>query len=148
LQKHISAKRMTTIGSLLIIAGSLMMAGFHFTLGPSVSAIIFSNSFMTIGVGFMIGPATGASLQPFKLLAGTASGLFGTIQYGLPAVLGWAVTRFPISSSLSLALPMLSITLLSFAVGQLFRKDLHDDAFEAPPTEPEEVPVPQGPMFH
>ncbi len=148
IQKHISAKRMTTIGSLLIMAGSLMMTGFHFTLGPNIAAIIFANSFMTVGVGFMIGPATGASLQPFKRLAGTASGLFGTIQYGLPALLGWAVTRFPISSSLSLALPMLSITLLSFIVGQLFRKDLHGDAFEAPPNEPEELPVPQGPMFH
>lgn len=116
IQKDCSAIQVCQIGAIFLSTGSLMMALGHALMGPSVAAIIAANSVMTVGVGLMMGPATGAALEPFKQLAGTASGLFGTFQYSVPALVGFLVTRFSVESSLSIALPLLALGLCAISL--------------------------------
>jgi len=114
-------RKLCLAGTYLILFGSLLMGILKMTHGTTVANLIFTNSIMTIGVGLMIGPATGAALAPFKKLSGTASGLFGTLQYGSPALIGLVVTRYPIHSSMSIAVPMFLLALFSLAVARLCR---------------------------
>jgi MFS transporter, DHA1 family, multidrug resistance protein len=132
LQLKRSAFYISAAGSVLIIIGSLLMIASQVFQGLSLAGLMFSNTIMTIGVGLMIGPATGAALQPFKKLAGTASGVFGTLQYGLPAVVGLIVTRFPIQTSLSIALPMLFLSVISLLAGLRYRSQFVDAVAQTP----------------
>lgn len=124
LQNKVSAYKLTMTGSLFILSGAVFMALIRIAFGLHTFGIIIPNTIMTIGVGIMIGPATGAALQPFKHLAGTASGLFGTIQYGFPALLGLFVTRFPLQSSLSIAIPMMLMATLSITIAMLLQTSI------------------------
>lgn len=116
LQKKLSSRSICLRGCSLIIVGSSMMAAAYIIFDLTVLGIVIPNTIMTLGVGLMIGPATGAALEPFKDRAGAASGLFGTIQFGFPALLGLFLTQWPIENSLSIALPLLAFSVVSFLV--------------------------------
>ncbi len=102
------------IGNCFVLIGTSTMLLSNYCLNLSVFYIVFSNSLTTLGGGLVMGPATSAALEPFENHAGTASGIFGAIQYGLPAFIGLAVTRFEMTSTLPLAGPVLILSLINF----------------------------------
>ena len=106
LQRVMDAAGIVSTGVVFVLTGSASMLGLEVRYGLSAEVVVLCNLIMTAGVGIMIGPSTGAAIQPFSQLAGTASGAFGALQYGGAAIVGFLVTRFPIVSSLSLAGPM------------------------------------------
>ncbi|MDF1677295.1 MAG: multidrug effflux MFS transporter [Legionellaceae bacterium] len=93
-------------------AGSMLLLNYGF--GLNVICIVLSNAFITLGGGLIMGPATSEALEPFGNHAGTASGIFGAVQYGLPALIGLFVTRFEMTSTLPLAAPILFFSLINF----------------------------------
>lgn len=103
-------------GNILVVGGALIMMMLNLTLGLSAISFVIGNVLITIGGGLMTGPATSAALEPFPNEAGFASGVFGAIQYGLPALIGFFVTRFEITSAANLALPMLCLSLLNIGL--------------------------------
>jgi len=101
-------------GNYLVLIGASAMLLSNYCLSFSVLYIVLSNSLITFGGGLVMGPATSETLRPFGNHAGTASGIFGAIQYGLPAFIGLIVTRFEMTSTLPLAGPILALSLLNF----------------------------------
>ena len=101
-----TSNKLALSGNIIIIHGAILMVALEYLVGLNVSAIVISNAVITFGVGLMIGPATAATLQPFEKLAGTAAGLFGTLQYGGSSLIGLLATRFPLNNMWVLAVPM------------------------------------------
>lgn len=133
LQRTYSSRRIAVFGAMFIFLGSVLMAVTQKHFGLTVLGVIICNSIMTIGVGLMMGPVTGAALQPFKRLAGTASGLFATLQYSGAALVGFAATRWGIESSLVIAAPLLllsAVTLTLLWRGNVLA-DLDEDSLES-----------------
>jgi len=113
------------LGNSLVCMGTVAMLLSNYFLGLSVICLVCSNLLITLGGGLSVGPATSAALEPFPDHAGTASGIFGAIQYGLPALIGLVVTRFAMTSTLPLAVPILILSLIAFGLlTQLSKKKL------------------------
>ncbi|MCH9755650.1 MAG: multidrug effflux MFS transporter [Gammaproteobacteria bacterium] len=102
------------LGNYFVLIGASVMLLLNYFFSLSVLYIVLSNSLITFGGGLVMGPATSGALEPFKAHAGTASGVFGAIQYGLPAFIGLFVTRFEMTSTLPLAGPILILSLTNF----------------------------------
>lgn len=113
LQKVFSAYRIVLNGLLMMALGSFAMLVVAGLLPMAVANIVVPNAIMTFGVGLIMGPATGAALQPFKRLAGAASGLFATLQYCGSGLIGFMATRFEIHSAMTIAVPLLLSTILA-----------------------------------
>lgn len=128
LQKNLGAHRIIMHGILLMMAGSVAMLTAAEALPMSVASIIVPNGMMTFGVGLVMGPATGAALQPFKRLAGTASGLFATMQYCGAGLIGFVATRFAIHSAMTIAVPLLISTSIALLVLIANKSILRDDS--------------------
>lgn len=107
-------KSIVLFGNLFVLIGTSAMLLSNYFMGLNVFYIVLSNSLITLGGGLVMGPATGAALNPFEEYSGTASGMFGAIQYGLPAFISLLVTRFEMTSTLPLAIPILTLSLINF----------------------------------
>ncbi|MCR9192738.1 MAG: multidrug effflux MFS transporter [Gammaproteobacteria bacterium] len=110
------------LGNGFVCLGAVAMLVSNYFLGLSVVSVVCSNLLITLGGGLSVGPATSAALEPFPNHAGTASGIFGAIQYGLPALIGLVVTRFAMTSTLPLAVPILILSLIAFGLLKQFAK--------------------------
>lgn len=106
--------RIILLGNYCVGMGAGIMLLSNYTLGLNAASIVCSNSLITFGGGLIMGPATNEALKPFEHHAGAVSGVFGAIQYGLPALIGLIVTRFEMTSTLPLAGPMLALSLINF----------------------------------
>lgn len=118
--------QLVLFGNFLVLLGTILMLISNLGLGLNVLSIVICNAMITIGGGLMVGPATSAALEPFADNAGTASGVFGAIQYGLPALLGYVVTRTSLGI-INLAIPILLLCLLSFVLVFIVRHRVIDE---------------------
>tara|TARA_B110000879_G_C11090810_1_gene478879 strand:- start:72 stop:1250 length:1179 start_codon:yes stop_codon:yes gene_type:complete len=116
LVKRVDMKTLVLAGNVLVIIGASLMMALNITFGLNAVAIVATNLLITIGGGLITGPSTSKALAPFPDNTGMASGLFGTIQYGLPAFLGVIVTRFDIVSTANLAIPMLILAAINMSL--------------------------------
>lgn len=103
------------LGNILVFLGASLMLAVNLSMGLNVISIVAFNIIITLGGGLMVGPATSAALESFGDNAGTASGVFGGIQYGLPALIGYFITRGSLGI-VNLAGPIILLSLLSFCL--------------------------------
>lgn len=109
-----SIKKLVLLGNCLLTLGTTLMIVLNQSFGLNVVYIVFSNCITTLGGGLVTGPATSAALEPFAECSGVASGMLGSIQYGIPAIIGYLATRAELTSVLPLALPVLLLSLFNF----------------------------------
>ncbi|MDF1756874.1 MAG: multidrug effflux MFS transporter [Legionellaceae bacterium] len=102
------------IGNIFVFISSITMLIANLFLELSVIHLVVFCATITFGYGIIIGPATGAALAPFKDSAGTAAGVLTAAQYGVPAIIGFVVTRFKITSTLSSGGPLFIFCLINF----------------------------------
>jgi len=114
LLNRLNIKTIVILGNICLFLGPLCMIGLNLVFGLSVVGIVFSNSITTLGGGLLVGPAVSAALEPFEDNAGSASGVLGAIQYGVPALVGYFATRAEFTSTLPLALPILLLSIINF----------------------------------
>ena len=115
--------QLVLFGNFLVLLGAMLMLILNVGFGLNVLSIVICNAIITIGGGLMVGPATSAALEPFADNAGTASGVFGAIQYGLPALLGYVATRTSLGI-VNLVSPILMLSVLSFMLVFIVRKQV------------------------
>jgi DHA1 family bicyclomycin/chloramphenicol resistance-like MFS transporter len=86
LAPRIGSYRLLAIGTVISATGGA--AGLALGLGTelTLSAMLAAVSLMAMGHGFSLPQSMAASITPFPLLAGTASALFGFLQYGINSV--------------------------------------------------------------
>jgi MFS transporter, DHA1 family, multidrug resistance protein len=108
-----SLRKIVVLGNAFVLTGSFFMLLSGQMFGLNVLYIILTNAVITFGGGLMTGPATSAALEPFGRCSGTASGILGACQYGIPAFIGLFVTRFEINSLLPLAGPILILSCIN-----------------------------------
>jgi MFS transporter, DHA1 family, multidrug resistance protein len=113
LLNKISLRKIVVLGNIFVLTGSFCMLLSGQMFGLNVLYIILTNAVITFGGGLMTGPATSAALEPFGVCSGTASGVLGACQYGIPAFIGLFVTRFEINSLLPLAGPILILSCIN-----------------------------------
>jgi DHA1 family bicyclomycin/chloramphenicol resistance-like MFS transporter len=113
LVRKINIPKLVFVGNLFVAVGASLMIYLTIMMGLNITVFVLTNIIITIGGGLMTGPATSAALEPFTEETGMASGVFGSLQYGIPAMLGFLVTRFEIHSLTNLAIPMLLLSLLN-----------------------------------
>lgn len=101
--KHkIGIENTIIVGSALIFMGSAMMLGWNFIYGLSKLGLMLPNAIITFGVGLIFGPCAAAGLAAYKHMAGTASAVYGTIEYSGAALVGALVMSFNVESTFSL----------------------------------------------
>lgn len=118
LVKSKSLSSLVMMGNALIFMGASLMLLLTLAFGLNAFCIVTTNLLITMGGGLMTGPATSAALEPFPENTGLASGVFGAVQYGLPAVIVFVVTRFEISTTASIAVPLLFMATFNLLLHQ------------------------------
>ncbi|AIT09532.1 major facilitator transporter [Candidatus Francisella endociliophora] len=72
--------------------------------------------FATFGAAFTTGTGASGSLEPFYEIAGVAAALFGTMEFAISGVIGSIAMLFPATSSLPIAITMIIMSVICFAL--------------------------------
>lgn len=72
--------------------------------------------FATFGAAFTTGTGASGSLEPFFEIAGVAAALFGTMEFAISGVIGSIAMLFPATTSLPIAVTMIVMSIICFAL--------------------------------
>lgn len=123
--KHIGTYKTVLMGAGLMLLSGLVMLVWYKYLGLSILAFMGPMMIMGIGGAMMMGGGAGGAIEPFATMAGTASALFGSIEFIMAflisqLVLFWRVTS---TNPLGYTLTLLGlISLILSVIGYSFRK--------------------------
>lgn len=107
-------------GISLMFLGGCSMLVWHFMHGPSLSGFLIPMSIACTGAMFLVGGTASLALEPFALVAGTASAAFGSLEFGIASIIGSILMLFPVVSSLPYSLFIIGLSLISL---RLFTMD-------------------------
>jgi len=101
--------------SLMLLGGVSMLVWIYFAQ-LSLSGFLIPMTFACTGAMFLLGSAAACALEPFGHLAGTASAAFGSLEFGIAAIIGSIVMYFPPYSTIPYGISIVIIGLLSLGL--------------------------------
>ena len=107
LKSRIGSRNTLIIASLMVIFGASLMIFLDLLLGLSLWGMLIPNLFICIGSALTMGPALGKALEQYGEMAGTASAIYGFIQFMIPSLVGGIVMVYEVKNTGSLSYPML-----------------------------------------
>lgn len=111
--------RMIRVGTLVMLAGGVAMAGLAAAGIFTVWAVIGPFFVVMVGVGLTSPNAVAGAIAPFPAMAGTASALMGFIQMTFAALVGIAIGHTTAQDGLPMALTVLLMALGALAAFRL-----------------------------
>lgn len=123
--KHLGTFKTVFIGALLMILSGLVMLFWYDHFGLSVYAFMGPMMLTGIGGAMLMGGGAGGAIEPFPEMAGTASALFGSIEFVFAFGVSQIVMSWPVNSTLPLGYTLTILGILAFIVVALLRKALH-----------------------
>lgn len=109
--KHVGTYKTVILGAFLMILSGLVMLFWYQHFGLSIFAFMGPMMIMGIGGAFLMGGGAGGAIAPFPDMAGTASALFGSIEFVFAFVISQIVLRWQIKSTIPLGY---TLTILGF----------------------------------
>jgi DHA1 family florfenicol/chloramphenicol resistance protein-like MFS transporter len=122
--KHLGIYKTVVIGAVLMLSSGVVMAWWYYIFGLSIEAFMVPMALMATGGAFMMGAGAGGAISPFPEMAGTASALFGCLQFVFAFIVCQLVLEFSVNSTLPLAYTLAGFGLLAFITILAGRKRL------------------------
>jgi Bcr/CflA subfamily drug resistance transporter len=123
--KHIGTYKTVIIGAaLMMLSGLVMLLGYQ-KFGLNIFTFIGPMVIMSIGGAFLMGGGAGGAISPFPEMAGTASALFGSMQFVFAFVISQIVMQWQVKSSLPLGYTLTILGLVALAASTISYKALH-----------------------
>ena len=121
--------RTVLIGGFLILLAGLVMRFWYQDFGLSMYGFMGPMMIMGLGGAFVMGGSAGGAISPFPEMAGTASALFGCLQFAFAFVVSQVVLHWKVKSTLPL-----SYTLMALGVSSVLVMLLSYPKLKAKPT--------------
>ena len=123
--KHVGIYKTALMGGFLMcLAGIVMFVWYHY-LGLSMSGFMWPMMIMGVGGAFLMGAGAGGAISPFPEMAGTASALFGCLQFVSGFLISQIVLELGVESTLPLSSTLGILGLLTFVLTASNYKRLH-----------------------
>lgn len=104
------------IGIGLMFLGGFSMLIWHYLYHLTLAGFLIPMTFACTGAMFVLAGAASRALEPFPETPGTAAAAFGSIEFGISALIGSVLMLFPVASTVPYAVVILSISFLSILV--------------------------------
>ena len=114
--KFLGAFRTVLIGGFLIFLSGLTMFFWYYHFGLSISGFMWPMMLMSLGGAFVMGAGAGGAISPFPEMAGTASALFGCLQFVFAFVVSQIVLHWKVKSTLPLSYTLIALGIASVLV--------------------------------
>lgn len=114
--KHIGTHNTVLLGSILMAVSGLIMLFWHVYFGLTIFAFMGPMMVMGIGGAFLMGGGAGGAIEPFPEIAGTASALFGSIQFVFAFLVSQFVLLWQVNSTVPLSLTLSTLGVILFLV--------------------------------
>ncbi|MDF1795851.1 MAG: multidrug effflux MFS transporter [Coxiellaceae bacterium] len=109
----VGVRRVLLSGVLLVLFGGLLMWGWGWLFGLSLSQFLVPLIFAGMGASFMAGSSAAMALEPFPEVAGTAASLLGATQFVFSSVVASIMMSVPITSAQPFSITVTSVGVLS-----------------------------------
>jgi Bcr/CflA subfamily drug resistance transporter len=123
--KHLGTYKTVMLGAALMVLSGLIMLFWYQDFGLSISAFMGPMMIMGIGGAFLMGGGAGGAISPFPAMAGTASALFGGIQFVFAFIVSQIVLHWQVKSTIPLGYTLAILGLIALAAGLASYKVLH-----------------------
>ncbi len=116
---------MTTIilGIAMMFIGGFSMLGWNYIDSLSLQGFLIPMAIACTGAMFLVGSTVSKALEPFAPIAGTAAAAFGSLEFGIAAVVGSILMQFPTNTTLPYAGLIIILAVSSAACLSLGRKE-------------------------
>lgn len=121
--KHIGIYKCVLIGAVLMTLSGVVMLIWYKDFGLSMGAFMGPMMIMGVGGAFLMGAGAGGAISPFPEMAGTASALFGCMQFLFGFVISQVVLEWQVRTTVPLGytLAILGFLVLIFSCA-LYKK--------------------------
>ena len=123
--KQLGTYKTVLIGGLMIFLGGLVMLFWYQYFGLTMDAFIWPMMIMGVGGAFVMGAGAGGAISPFPEMAGTASALFGCLQFVFAFVVSQIVLAWQVKSTLPLSTTLIILGFVAFVLTAVSYKKLH-----------------------
>ena len=120
LNLKIGIRRLTLLGSVLSSTGGVLMCLLTLLHGTSLLTFTLPMMITAMGGSFMLGAMAAGAIAAFPDMAGTASALYGMIEFTFATVVSSVVLLFPIHSNMPLAVVIIVFGVLAVLTFFLF----------------------------
>ncbi len=118
--KSLGTYKTVLIGAILMPLSGLTMLACHWYFGLTMFAFMAPMAIMGLGGALLMGGGAGGAIEPFPEMAGTASALFGCLQFVSGFLISQIVLAWKVTSTLPLAYTLTLFGLLAFVLLILF----------------------------
>lgn len=122
--KHLGIYKTVLIGACLMFVAGVVMLSWYYYFGLSIEAFMWPMMIMGVGGAFVMGAGAGGAISPFPEMAGTASALFGCLQFVFAFVVSQIVLAWPVRSTLPLSYTLISLGFMAFVITAINYKKL------------------------
>jgi MFS transporter, DHA1 family, chloramphenicol/florfenicol resistance protein len=103
------------LGIAMMFVGGLTMLGWYYINPLSLQGFLIPMAIACTGAMFLVGGTASKALEPFAAIAGTASAAFGSLEFGIAAVVGSLLMQFPTDSTVPYGVFIVILAFLSSA---------------------------------
>jgi len=118
---HWGLSRTILIGIVLLFIGGAGMLIWYYAAGLSLFGFLIPMVVACTGAAFAVGAGAAGALEPFAKIAGTAAAAFGVFEFGLAAIVGGILMRFPVTSTVSYGICIVIVAVLSLVLFLMLR---------------------------
>ena len=121
LNLRIGRRRLVLLGSVLSAIAGIVMWAFTLWYGTTMLTFILPMCISAIGGAMLLGGTAAGALAPFARMAGTASALYGMIEFTFAMLVSAIVMLWPITSNIPLAVVLTAFGTLAVTLMLSFR---------------------------
>jgi Bcr/CflA subfamily drug resistance transporter len=114
--EKIGIQKTIFLGISLMLLGGVSMLGCVYFAQLSLSGFLIPMVFACTGAMFLLGSAAACALEPFGHIAGTASAAFGSLEFGIAAIIGSIVMSFSPYSTIPYGVSIVVMGVLSLGL--------------------------------
>lgn len=124
--KHIGIYKTVVLGAILMVLSGIVMLSWYEDFGLSIFEFICPMMIMGIGGAFLMGGGAGGAISPFPEMAGTASALFGCIEFLAAFFISQIVLEWQVRSTIPLSYTLLTLGSIALIASVSSYKALKD----------------------
>lgn len=113
---HIGIENMVRLGISLLFVGGVSMLAWYYLAGLSLQGFLIPMVISCTGAIFLVGSGAAAAMEPFEHIAGTAAAAVGCFEFGIAAICGYILMRFPVHSTESYGIGILLSGMLALSL--------------------------------
>lgn len=118
----LGVRKTATLGIICVFIAGALSTAIYFIYGLTLWGFFAPCFFATFGCALLTGTGASGSMEPFYEIAGVAAALFGTLEFALSGLIGNIAMSFPATSSLPIAITMLTMSLICFVLLMILKE--------------------------